>query len=334
MSDKHNHSSNFSGRPATDLVDPVLRSLWLTGIKHGRRRLEGSWAYSFPEESNASFHFIAGQGCWLFHKAHGYRWLEAGDAILLPRGDAHVLARTRQGVGPGTPAFRCEADFDDPIEFQNEHTNDTCLMFYGTMRFNLDRLHPLIDMMPSILHAGSLMRDQPAIPALIDAMGCELQGNRLGSGAIVSRLADVLAAQIIRSWVELGYGDVEGWAAASRDPNIGRVLAAIHSDPGQDWSILRLAQVMGASRSLFAHRFKTVVGETPAQYVARIRMHLAHKWLADDGERVTVVYERLGYHSEPAFSRAFKRVMGFAPSQSRRRRQGRVNRDQGGANRR
>ena len=124
--------------------------------------------------------------------------------------------------------------------------------------------------------------------------------NRVGAGGILSRLADVLTATLIRTWVEHGCGDSTGWLAAVRNPEVGRVLAAIHLDPSHDWSVNELARHMGASRSGFAQLFATVVGETPARYVAKMRMHQAHQWLRD-GQRVAVIAERLGYESEASF---------------------------------
>ena len=127
----------------------------------------------------------------------------------------------------------------------------------------------------------------------------------------------MLAASIIRSWVERGCGDSKGWIAAVRDRELGKVLAAIHLEPNRDWSVETLARSMGASRSGFAERFASTVGETPARYVTQVRMHQARQWLTHDRLRIAVVANRLGYESEAAFSRAFKRVIGAPPSHFR-----------------
>lgn len=134
---------------------------------------------------------------------------------------------------------------------------------------------------------------------------------------MLARLADVLAASIIRSWVENGGDSTTGWTAAIRDRDIGRVLVAIHRQPDRNWTVEALAREMGASRSAFAERFTAIVGETPARYVARLRMHQARQWLIEDRMRVSVVAARLGYESEASFSRAFKRIVGTAPSHLR-----------------
>jgi AraC-like DNA-binding protein len=127
----------------------------------------------------------------------------------------------------------------------------------------------------------------------------------------------VLAASLIRTWVEHGCGDATGWLAAVREPDVGRVLAAIHLNPEHDWTVAALARIMGASRSGFAKRFADIVGETPARYILRVRMHQARLWLQRDRMRVSLAAERLGYESEAAFSRAFKRVFGAPPSSYR-----------------
>jgi AraC-like DNA-binding protein len=185
------------------------------------------------------------------------------------------------------------------------------------MRFNLDRLHPLLRMMPDVLRAKDLMKSEPATQHLLDAMTSEIALNRVGACGIVARLADVLAAQAIRSWVEHGSSDASGWIAAVRHPDIGRVLAAIHAEPEQNWSVERLADLMGASRSSFATKFAAIVGETPARYLAQVRMYQARQWIGRDGARISAVAQRLGYESEASFSRSFKRIIGAPPSHYR-----------------
>ncbi|WP_329608270.1 AraC family transcriptional regulator [Mesorhizobium muleiense] len=182
---------------------------------------------------------------------------------------------------------------------------------------SIDGLHPLLGMMPDVMRAHELEAYEPGIPHLLEAMAREVTMERVGSGGILARLADVLAATVIRSWVERGCGDSSGWIAAVRDREIGRVLAAIHLEPDLDWTVETLARMMGASRSGFAERFATIVGETPAKYVTQVRMHQARQWLVRDRLKISVVAARLGYESDASFSRAFKRVIGSAPSHFR-----------------
>ena len=315
----HDYSSKSDALPSTDPLTGMLQGLRLDGVEYGRCKLAAPWAFSFPARQDASFHFVADKGCWLLTPAGEWVELSAGDAVLLPRGSAHALASEPDAHPHPFPRWQCEAICDNIFDFQSGGKGEGCLLFFGSMRFNLDSLHPLLRMMPDVMRANELMRSEPTIPHLLDAMACEVAMNRVGASGIVARLADVLAAQIIRSWVEHGCGNATGWIAAVRNPEIGRVLAAIHASPDRDWSVSELAKVMGASRSSFAGKFAAIVGETPAHYVAQVRMHQARQWILRDRIRISDVAQRLGYDSEASFSRAFKRIIGTAPSHFRAR---------------
>ncbi len=198
-----------------------------------------------------------------------------------------------------------------------EADGEATLFFSASLCFNVDAQHPMLRMMPELMWVHEMAVAEPAIPALLTTMACELALDRVGAGGILTRLADVVAAALIRSWVERGCGTATGWVAAARDPDIGRVLAAIHLSPSENWTVDALARVMHASRSAFAERFASVVGETPARYVLQVQMHQARQWLERDRMRISAVARRLGYDSEASFSRAFKRVIGKPPSHFR-----------------
>ncbi|CDZ41267.1 Transcriptional regulator, AraC family [Neorhizobium galegae bv. officinalis] len=310
-------SSKETPLDVSDPLTEMLRGLRLDGVEYGRCRLAEPWATSFPAQEAARFHFISSGNAWLQTPSGEWLQLRPGDAALLPRGDAHVIA-SLPGLAP-LPFDRfgrkevCQGVFDVQCA-------DACggtVALTASMRFNIDKLHPLLQLMPETMLTSDLARNEPSIPHLLDAMAREVDMDRVGAGGILARLADVLTATLIRTWVEHGCGDTTGWIAAVRNPEVGRVLAAIHLQPDRDWNIASLARLMGASRSGFAERFLRVVGETPARYVARVRMHQARQWLRD-GERVATVAERLGYDAEASFSRAFKRIIGTPPSHFRK----------------
>jgi AraC-like DNA-binding protein len=240
--------------------------------------------------------------------------------VLLPRGAFHVMASS-----PDVPAVNLDDLAREPVaenlylvrSVSGEAGSDSAqasMLFCGAMRFNLDALHPLLAMMPDLMHAGDLVKRDPAVPALLEAMEREVALDRIGACGILARLADVLAASIIRAWVECGCSDSTGWIAAVQCPKVGKVIAAIHAEPERDWDVPALARLMGASRSRFAETFTRIVGESPARYVAKVKMFQARRWIQQEGVRVTVAAERLGYESEASFSRAFKRIMGMPPS--------------------
>ena len=330
------HSSNsfrspLASRPAPELgtgLDPltqVLLGLRLDGVEYGRCLLRTPWAVAFKETPHARFHFVARGGCWL--RTHTTDWmrLEAGSAVLLPRGSFHVIASSPDVPAIDIDAFSRKAVADGIYVVEGQGCSvdgdpkdgDPDVMFCGEMRFNLDPLHPLVAMMPEAMRADDLARRDPTVPALLEAMEREVALDRIGACGILARLADVLAASIIRAWVECGCSDSTGWIAAVRCPKLGKVVAAIHADPGRSWTVPLLADLMGASRSSFAEAFTRTMGESPAKYVAKMKMFQARRWIAHDGMRVAVAADRLGYDSEASFSRAFKRVIGHSPSAAR-----------------
>lgn len=311
------YSSKGNAGETHDALSEMLRGLRLDGVEYGRCRLSEPWATYFAPQPSARLHFISSGSAWLQAPSGDWLPLGPGDAALLPRGNAHVIASE-----PGVPPVPFE-QFDrkevcrDVFDLQCSDACGGTVALTAAMRFNIDNLHPLLRLMPDTMLTSDLARNEPAIPHLLDAMTREVQMDRVGAGGILARLADVLTATLIRTWVEHGCGDTTGWIAAVRNPEIGRVLAAIHLEPDRDWSLAALANLMGVSRSGFAERFLKVVGETPARYVARVRMHQALQWLRN-GMRVSVVARRLGYDAEASFSRAFKRIIGAPPSQFRK----------------
>ena len=323
--------SRLASRPTTELgvgLDPltqVLLGLRLDGVEYGRCLLRTPWAVAFKETPHARFHFVARGGCWLRTRTADWMRLEAGSAVLLPRGSFHVIASSPEVPAIDIDSFSRKAVAEGiyVVEGQGRRVGDepkdadTDMMFCGEMRFNLDPLHPLVAMMPEAMRADDLARRDPSVPALLEAMEREVALDRIGACGILARLADVLAASIIRAWVECGCSDSTGWIAAVRCPKLGKVVAAIHADPARNWTVPLLADLMGASRSTFAEAFTRTMGESPAKYVAKMKMFQARRWIARDGMRVAVAADRLGYESEASFSRAFKRVIGHPPSAAR-----------------
>lgn len=306
-----------SRRTAPDPLSEMLRGLRLEGVDYARYEMTTPWCLLFPAQPAARFHFMAEQGCWLRTPEGDWVRLEQGDAVLMPRGAEHALA-SEPGAS-ATPLGRCafQQCCGEIAEARGGGEGEATLFFSASLCFNVDAQHPMLRMMPELMWVHEMAVHEPAIPALLTTMACELALDRVGAGGILTRLADVVAAALIRSWVERGCGSATGWVAAARDPDIGRVLAAIHLNPSEDWTVDALAKVMHASRSAFAERFASVVGETPGRYVAQVRMHQARQWLERDRMKITAVARRLGYDSEASFSRAFKRVIGKPPSHFR-----------------
>jgi AraC-like DNA-binding protein len=150
-------------------------------------------------------------------------------------------------------------------------------------------------------------------------MALEVDEMRPGGEAVLTRLADVLVIQAIRTWLETDDAARTGWLGALADRHVGRALALIHRDPARDWTVASLAAELALSRSSFAARFTELVGEPVMAYVTRWRMHVALDRLQSGDTTVAQLAGTLGYRSEAAFSRAFKRVVGTSPGKVRQR---------------
>jgi AraC-like DNA-binding protein len=152
----------------------------------------------------------------------------------------------------------------------------------------------------------------------LQLMAEEAGDSKIGRETVLSRLADVVVMHAIRSWIENDPAASTGWLQALRDKQIGRAIALIHNDPSRAWTLASLAEEVAMSRSAFATRFAELVGMPVMQYVTQWRMQVAMSLLKSDGARVSDLAARLGYQSEAAFSRAFKRFTGFSPSTVKR----------------
>ncbi|MCU5782853.1 AraC family transcriptional regulator [Alcanivorax balearicus MACL04] len=307
------HSSN------ADLISELLAGMRLRGLRYHRLRLTPPFGVRFGEggRPRAHFHFVAQGRAYLRGEDGDLNELSHGTAVLMPRDGPHALL--------SEPALPCRhiTGFDaaalcDAVDDVQSCDPDTCrsqdtLIFSGCMELDLGSLHPLVSLMPAVMRVDPQADRQSELLPILEAMEQEVCGQRAGFAGILTRLAEVVAAAIIRSWVECGCGDASGWVEALRDPRLGRVIAALHREPGRHWTVESMAKEMGVSRSVFAERFLTVTGITPLRYVTELRMRLASQWLTRERLPVEDVAERLGYGSQAAFSRAFKRTTGHSP---------------------
>lgn len=315
----HDRSSDL---PTTALdFDPlseVLQDLRLSGVSYGRCELSRPWGIEFPAQRAARFHFIASGEAWLRTPDGAWVRAGAGDAVLLPKGARHALADR-----PNAPTTPIDAYDQEPIgdaiyHLSNGGTPDAVL-FCGSVGFREPMIHPVLELMPPYFKLCEASVQDAALEPLLGLMTDEVLAHRMGSATVLSRLADVVIARMIRGWVERCGEQTTGWVAAIRDPSIGRALAAIHREPGKPWSVDALAGIAHLSRSRFSERFSALIGASPARYLARWRMHVASAWLQERALPVAEVALRLGYDSEASFSRAFKRNLGLPPGALRRR---------------
>jgi AraC-like DNA-binding protein len=171
---------------------------------------------------------------------------------------------------------------------------------------------------PVIVLPGELSRSVHWLEPTLKFIACEAQSGRPGAQTVVSRLADVLFIQIVRGYLATLPASSSGWLGALGDSQIGAALGFIHQSPELDWTVQSLAAKVAMSRSAFASRFARLVGEPPLAYVTRWRMQKAAGLLRQSSATLANIAERVGYDSEAAFSKAFKRAVGSAPGAYRR----------------
>lgn len=265
---------------------------------------------AIPEHERASFHLqSAGHSCL---KVEGHCLeLGAGDFVVLPHGHAHTFADS-----PNTHARPItELPLDTP---DGEGTGERSVLVCGGARMvGPASLAIQAQLPPFILlrraECESLYWLQPTLAAL----DLEAQHRRIGSDTVMARLADVLLIHAIRAWIDTS-PERSPWFHALKDPQIGRSLALMHTTPEKPWDLQSLAKGIGMGRATFAERFAHLVGLPPMTYLTRLRMRLAASALKEEPVTLGQMAERLGYGSEAAFSRAYKKHFGMAPGTHRR----------------
>jgi transcriptional regulator GlxA family with amidase domain len=177
----------------------------------------------------------------------------------------------------------------------------------------------LTNVLPPLIHLDALEADTTGwMHSTLRLIALEASQLGAGSEIIITRIADVLVIQAIRSWLQHAPISEQGWIAAFNDDLIGRALALIHEEPAAPWSVARLAQCVGLSRSAFSARFSALVGVSVMSYVSEWRLQLARTRLRTSTDTVASVGSSVGYHSEATFSRAYRRTFGVAPGGDRR----------------
>lgn len=303
-------------------VDPlggVLGNLRMRGTFYSRTDCTAPWGVEMPAlDACMTFHVITEGSCLLEVDGEVHA-LSAGDLALVPHGRGHLLRS-----GPGA-VITGRADLL-PQDYVAEHYSVLRVdgggaptrLLCGVLEPKRPGAAHLLDLLPPVLlvDAGNPARGG-WLSVLLGMITDEVRHDRPGAEAVVTRLADVVVIQAIRGWLETG-ATGPGWLRALRDPQVGRAVALVHRDPGAAWTLDRLARETRMSRSAFAARFTELAGEPALRYVTRWRMHLATVELAR-GARVGELARRLGYDSEAAFSRAYRRVTGIPPVAARKR---------------
>lgn len=297
-----------------DPLTDILRDLRLSNSFYARSELRAPWGLSFSVKDGPSFHVIVTGHCFLCIDAERIP-LGTGDLVLLPHGEEHQLADPAAGAAIPLESLPSERIGDNAALLRYDGYGDRSLLICGGIRFAGPLAHPLLELLPRVL---LLRREELAgahswLDATLTMLETEALSLRPGSVAVMTRLADILVLQTIRVWLECDKDRRLGWLGALSDPDIGRALALIHRCAEEPWTVASLAKEVNLSRSVFSERFSRLVGISPMQYVTRWRMSLAGSWIREERMSASEAAHRLGYSSEAAFSRAFKRYLQVPP---------------------
>ena len=299
----------------TDVLSQVLTLIRLRGELVYSARLRAPWSVAFPKGA-AHFHFVETGAMWVRTPGAEPVAIRQGDMLLLPHGTGHLICDD-----PATPTADIGTLIGDHfdrtksiLDYGGEGAATT--LIGGLFHFEGGSLAAIMAALPLVVHLPSEEGNTPDwLHALTHFLVRESHEVEPGSSLMISRLIDLLVIRALRSWAA-SQSHPGSWVAGLGDERLGRVLSAIHAAPYHQWTVEGLARIAAMSRSIFAERFTSSVGEPPLQYVKRLKLTLAADMLASGGMRVTQVAERSGYASDAAFSRAFKAQFGYAPSEA------------------
>ncbi|MGK5545507.1 AraC family transcriptional regulator [Streptomyces sp. URMC 127] len=305
-----------------DVVSDAISAVRLGRPSFNRVRVDGSWCVRLPPYEGAGFHVVLEGSCLLVPDGGAPVPLGTGDAVLLPHGNAHVLAdgpvdaaavesampfgqwmaeaeaaAPRAGTGPGAVELLC-----------------------GKYRLDRSRVHPLMAELPKVVHLPGREGSHPELRAAIGLLGGELDARRPGSHTALPSLLDLLLVYMIRSW--MAESTAGAWPGALGDEVTAAALRALHADPSAPWTNDRLAAEAGVSRPTLARRFTARVGRSPMAYLTWWRLTFAATLLRDTPDTLASIARRVGYATPYALSHAFSREFGTTPGRYRARLQG------------
>ncbi|HEX6246185.1 MAG TPA: AraC family transcriptional regulator, partial [Polyangiales bacterium] len=318
------------GSMSGDVLSDVLRAVRLTGAVFFRMEGSAPWVAEAPPGKLVAPHVMPGADHVIeYHvvtrgSCYGYLLdgpplrLRAGDVIVFPQGDPHVLASApgMRSDFEGMQFYRGIQSAALPIAVSLSPPGaDSAQIICGFLGCDAQPFNPLLATLPRVIHIPRpLAAEGAALEPLIRIALGESVTPSAGSQSMLARLSELLFIEVVRRYLSTLPSETKGWLAGLRDELVGRALGALHERPTQAWSLEELARQVGASRSVLAERFHHFVGVPPMQYLARWRMQLAASLLGGTSLGLSQVAERVGYGSEAAFSRAFKRLIGVAPS--------------------
>jgi AraC-like DNA-binding protein len=325
-------TSKSSEAGAMDALSEVLKIIKLRGALFFNAEFSAPWCLASSQSSQVApllcpgaghviiYHYLADGRAYAQLPQAGRRDLGSGDVVIFPHGDAHIL-----GNGAGKPVDSLKTfakNLSDGLKVAHyggggELTKFVC----GYLACDSTLSEVVLAGLPSMF-VVNIANDSAGqwLANSIQFSVREAGGPGTGSEVVLAKLSEVLFIETLRRFIQDLPDEQKGWLAGARDPVIGEALALLHKNPSHPWTIANLAHQVGVSRTRFAERFRHFLGEPPMAYLARWRLKLAAEMLMSSDANVSEIAAEVGYASEAAFNRVFKRELGCPPAQFRRSR--------------
>ncbi len=315
-----------------DVLSDVLSSLRVSGSILLNEDYASPWAIAIPnaERLRTALQAQTGAHVIAFHFVkRGYieitpdngepTIIEAGEMAICFGGAAH---RISQGTDVKTvSAEALLTGSNNPFQPEEKHRIRSTSLMCGVFMMHNVKLNPLFASLPPLFHASALRPGSlHNLPEVLDWMTKETGQMQPGSTYVIDRLLELLCVEILRSHIETVTTSKSGWLAGVKDPVVGKAISMIHSRPGDNWSVKRLAQGVAMSPSRFAARFSAALGDSPMAYVTKWRMNVAGRLLDETQQGIGAIAADVGYDNVAAFARGFKRHLGVPPGAWRTRR--------------
>jgi AraC-like DNA-binding protein len=271
-----------------------------------------------------SYHVILEGSCWAIVEGEPPVQLSAGDVIVFPHGDTHVLTSTPgMRKKPNMSMYRRPTEGHLPFSISMGPTappsadGQGAHFVCGFLGCDARPFNPLLTALPRVIRVSD--DASGTLGSYVRFALAESKVPRIGGESVLGRLSELMFLHVVRRYLEGLPPEQADWLSGLRDEPVGRALAALHRNPARAWTLQSLAREAGTSRSVLAERFTQFVGHPPIEYLTSWRMQLAANQLRSSTESVAEVANRVGYESEAAFSRAFKKAVGAPPSEWRKR---------------
>jgi len=292
-----------------DILTDIFNSAGLRQSLLHRRSFYSAWAMRFPCEKSMGFHVVfQGEAFVRSSRFKKPLHLRRGDLVMMKRGFDHEVAtdlKTKVKPQNENPSLLSQT---------NEKGPPLTTLVSGLYQFQTEPIHPLFNEIPDyiVMRSEEMVLHSPLQIAL-QLLSAELEQAAPGSDAVTKSLVDVLFHYIFRNWLDQNAKAGCSWSQALKDEQLQKAISVMHSQPEKDWTVDDLAFVAGLSRAAFAQKFKKVTGDTPAHYLAKVRIQRAMDLLRATSQTLEKIAESVGYNDSFVFSKAFKRIQGISP---------------------